>query len=757
MEYGLVVLWLATYLVLGALALPLAAAIFRRFRDAGAAFAIPIALVTIAVVGYLVGHLAFGIPALVVGLAVLSGLSLRFGDPDRIEWRSYAEVAVVFTLAFLFMISIRAASPAIAPLPIAAGEKFLDYGLLRTLLRSTALPPEDMWFAGESVQYYYGGQLLTALLTILTGTAPRFAYNLALSGFYASLVAAAYGLAGTIAVDHGAPRHLAAAISAFFVGLAANLYTAIQVAAWLLPSSVVAAFPGVTPDSELLTWTPSSFFYWDSSRIIDGTINEFPLFAWLNGDLHAHMITTPFTLLVAALCYSYWQTPDAETGRRRALLLLTAPVAGFLAIANTWDFPVAGGLVFLTIAFAPADPATLLPTQISTRFPERTGFGEELRRDGLSLLGAATVIVVGGLLVAPFWLSSASTRSIGLLPPRSDLGPLLIVHGGFLLLCIPYLASRTIGRLDDGDSSRAIELFVAVAVGAIGAWLAGFAAIALFGPILLVAWLLLRSRTDVGFETVLLLGGLGLALIVEFVYVVEPQQQGTGMERLNTVFKVYSQLWVLWSPAAGVIAARLVADRAPHSVRTLRSIGADQWRSIGTVIVAIAIVSTGLYAGLAIPTHLGSDPIGSDGATLDGEAYLDARYSEEAAAIAWIDDREGQPTIVTAAPGGYQWVPGDGEGASAPASLTGVPTVLGWFHEAQYRGSGPYEERLDDVTTIYEGERVHQSALLDRYDVEYVYVGPAERASYELSVDEHPRLTPAFEDGDVVVYEYEAT
>jgi len=154
-------------------------------------------------------------------------------------------------------------------------------------------------------------------------------------------------------------------------------------------------------------------------------------------------------------------------------------------------------------------------------------------------------------------------------------------------------------------------------------------------------------------------------------------------------------------------------------------------------------VSTGLYAGFAIPAHLGNEPIGSEGPTLDGEAYLDAAYPEEAAAIAWLDGRDGQPAIVTAAPGGYRWVPEDGEGASAPASLTGVPTVLGWMHEEQYRGTALYEERLDDVATIY-SETDRQAALLDRYGVEYVYVGPAERAAYEPTIEEHPRLTPAY-------------
>ncbi len=48
-----------------------------------------------------------------------------------------------------------------------------------------------MWFAGEPVKYYYGGHLVTTLFAWLTATPPRFAYNLALAGFYATLVTAA--------------------------------------------------------------------------------------------------------------------------------------------------------------------------------------------------------------------------------------------------------------------------------------------------------------------------------------------------------------------------------------------------------------------------------------------------------------------------------------------------------------------------------------------------------------------------------------
>jgi YYY domain-containing protein len=748
MEYGLVALWLVMYLAVGLAALPLSGALFSRFHDGGAAFAIPVGLATVAVVGYLVGHVAFGWPALLVALAVLVLASAALRDYADIDERAFAEAAAVFAVAFCFVVAIRSVSPAIAPLPLSTGEKFLDFGLLRTLLQAGTLPPEDMWFAGESVRYYYGGHMLAALLTLFTGTAPRFAYNLALAGFYASLVTGAYGLAGAIAANHDAPRRLAAGLGAFFVGVAGNLETTGRMLVWLLPDSAVVAATDIPADAEVLSWTPSDFSYWDSSRVIDGTINEFPLFAWLNGDLHAHMMSTPFLLLAAALCYSYWRTPETERTRRRLRLAAVVPIAGLLAIVNTWSFPTAGGLVLLTVAFAPSDPATLLPASVAARLPTRSGLAEEFRRDGLALAVAVVALLLAGLLVLPFWLGSASSRGVGLFPPRSGLGPLLLVHGGFLLVFAPYLAGRLSKPLEGIPTDRGVAVVGGTTLLAFGVWFAGFAALALFGLLLAVAWLLLRSRTDVGFETLLMLAGFGLVLIVEFAHVVEPQYQGSNLERLNTVFKTYMQVWVLWAPAAGVALARLL-----DPAEALSSVDSSAWRIAGVAVACVALLTTGLYAGFAVPSHFEGEPVGTDSPTLDGTAYTHTVFPEEAEAIEWLDAREGQPTIVTAAPGGYWWRPEEGDGASAPASLTGNPTVLGWFHEEQYRGEAAYEKRLGDVTTIYEGSTDEQTELLDHYGVEYVYVGPAERARYDVTIEEHPALEAAFQRGDVVVYE----
>ncbi|WP_254274014.1 DUF2298 domain-containing protein [Haloarcula marina] len=765
MEYGLVALWLALYLLLCYVGATVAAVLFPRFADRGVAFGIPVALTILWLVTYFVGRISLtaGVWGGLVVLVAAAAVAVRTVDP--VDGRAYAEVAGVFTLAFCFLVAIRALDPVIIPI---GGEKFLDFGLLQSLLRADSLPPEDMWFAGEPVAYYYGGHLVAAILTRLTGTAGQYAYNLALAGFYATLVTATYGLAGAIAADRGVPRRLAAALSAFFVGIASNFSTPARFLIWLLPDGParwVATNAGYELDG--LAAGPGQFSYWDASRVITDdaadfvtyepsaafVIDEFPLFAWLNGDMHAHMMSTGFLLLAAALCLSYFQTPAVEWRRRLALLFGALPaVAGLMAVTNTWSFPSVAGLAMLTVAVAPADPTTLLPNSVGERL-RFDGLGHEGLRIGIAVAVAVGIVAIGLLWSLPFWLGAASGREIAVLPDRTSLLELLAVHGVFLVPFGLYLYAQVGSAL--GTRRARIAGLATVGLVFLGATL-DVAAVGLLGPLLVGTWLLARSprleRTlpafptladggdgPMDFEAVLILAGAGLVLLVEFVFVKE------NIGRMNTVFKTYMQVWVLWAAAVGPVLAWLVARWRP-SAESRR-----QWTSVGTrALVALLVVSTSLYGAFALSNH--AEATGP--ATLNGTAYLNEDHPREAEAIRWLDRTvEGRPTIVTAAPAGYRWNPDDGEGASAPASLTGLPTVAGWFHEAQYRNDSVYQNRVADVEAIYTGASTRQRALLREYDVRYVYVGPAERARYgDVTIDHLSGVTPVKRSGGVVIY-----
>ncbi|MFW6435719.1 MAG: DUF2298 domain-containing protein, partial [Halovenus sp.] len=714
MEVGLVALWLGTYLALLVIGFVITSAFLPHLPDRGAGIAIPVALAILWLVTYVVGRVSI-VAGLWAGIAVLAILAVvaRFqgGDFNR---SIYVETAAIFTAAFLFMIAIRAVDPAIHP---GGGEKFLDFGLLKSLLRSQTLPPEDVWFAGEQVRYYYGGHLLASLLARLTDTSGRFAYNLAHAGFYAMLVTAAFGLARSVAADLEVPSRSAGLLAAFFVGIASNLLPAAQVVVLALPDAV-SEWVATTLGFELagLSTGLSAFNYWTASRVIPGTINEFPFFAWLNGDMHAHMTSTPFLLLGATLLYGYYRTPADRIRRRLSLLVAVGPIAALLAVVNTWSFPTMGGLTVLTVAFAPASPVSLIPASLGRRFQSKSWLRSELSRYTLAMGAGIGVLAIGGLVSLPFWLSAAGgQRGIEFLPERSGLGVLLVVHGAFLLGFVLYY--YRFGR-PVIDKTWVAAGGLAGVTGA--ALLTDAPAVALFGPLIVVGWVLARineyeSVPSPGYEAVLIVGGAGLALLVEFVFV----QEQAGPGRMNTVFKVYMQVWVLWATALGVVVIGLLADRRPRL-----ALNGPAWRRRFGVLLVLLVVGTSIYAGLAMADHLSASGgyAETEDPTLDGLAFVETFHPEEAPAIHWLDQHsEGQPNMVSK-PGTdiYRWV-------NAPSSLTGIPTVAGWIHEIGYRGTAAYWNRVEDVETIFSGSPERQRHLLAVYDVEYVYVGPLER------------------------------
>lgn len=735
MEFGLVGLWLVMFVGVGLLALPLAAYLFTDLEYA--AFAIPLGLMIIGVIGHLVGHLVYGWPAVIAGLAILGASSYLAYRETIVAWKTYAEAVVVFGLGFLLVVAIRAVDPAAGPLPVAIGEKFIDFGLLRTLDRASTLPPEDMWFAGKAVQYHYGGHLLTNLLAILTGTHSRFAYNLGLAGFYGLLVSTAYGLASSIARPYGISGRRAGGLAAFLVGVAGNLEPAARVVLWILPERLARWSLGVVGLSpEYAAWSPGEFWYFDASRVmpIDPTqperglaATEFPMFAWLNGDLHAHMMSQPFVLLCAAALLAYWRLPDGSARRLLLLVGVLPPLVGLIGFMNLWSFPTVGGLIVLALVVAPGHPARSIDVVADAGWLEDVDAESPFAWQNIliSLLATAGILILGILWTAPYWVgivAEGPSQSLEYWSPWSPLGSLVLVHGLFVLVFGSYLALRI------GPELHSPAITGLLAVGVFGMAVAvGAPAIGLFAPLFIGGLWLLYSEADAGFETVLILAGIGLVLLVEVVSI-----EG---ERFNVIFKYYVPVWLFWSVAAGVILSALV-DGSP-----VEEIGVSQAdvRRVGRGLVVVVVVLAGVYPAFAVPLHFSGDSVlaAPDSPTLDATAFLETEFPAEAPAIRWLDDREGQPVIVTAAPGGYRWIPQEGKGASAPASLTGLPTVLGWFHERQYRGEEAYGVRIREVEAIYMGEPANQRELLAKHDVQYIYVGPVERARYRaITIDE---------------------
>jgi uncharacterized membrane protein len=211
--------------------------------------------------------------------------------------------------------------------------------------------------------------------------------------------------------------------------------------------------------------------------------------------------------------------------------------------------------------------------------------------------------------------------------------------------------------------------------------------------------------------------------------------------RMNTVFKLYYQAWLLLA-VAGAYGLWHWWSRPPPA-RLLPRVSEGVWA------LALAVL---LAASLYYPPGAIMDKAGGfkDRATLDGLAYVQRRDDGEYRAIQWLRDQAPEGRIVEAVGDDYS------EYGRISAS-TGLPTILGWeFHEFQWRGTRElFAGRRDEVAEIYRTpDLARASELLDKYDVRYIFVGPRERASYRSAgLAKFEALPSPFRSGDVVIYE----
>jgi uncharacterized membrane protein len=144
------------------------------------------------------------------------------------------------------------------------------------------------------------------------------------------------------------------------------------------------------------------------------------------------------------------------------------------------------------------------------------------------------------------------------------------------------------------------------------------------------------------------------------------------------------------------------------------------WGALTVTIIAAALV----YTVAATFERTGGF---TNTRRMDGFVNVQTQYPDEYNAIRWLNDNvSGAPVILEAVGDGYT-------DYARISSRTGLPTVLGWpGHERTWRGSEkPFAGRQDDVARAYVSTSPGEAKeILDKYDVEYVYVGRLEKEKY---------------------------
>ena len=763
---GAAAAWFAAVWLAGLLVWPLVWLALRRLPDRGYAAARvlgPAAVVFPAWWLASAGVLRFDIPAVLVGASVVAALAGLVIWRRRVALRrSLATAAgpILLTealtlLAFAAMLALRARNPDLWH-PVFGGEKPMDFAHLNAVIRSPTFPPYDPWYAGSRLNYYYLGHVPTAALAKTLGVVPATAYNLAVASAFAAAVAAVFGAASGLWALLGRRWREAAAVGLAAVALvllAGNLHVGLQLAVFAQQAAgdtgiALLEVPGLLFNGGLA----QAFDFWAATRVIPRTVNEFPWFTFMYGDLHPHLMNFANTGLpligVAAI------VGVGEAARRRratgwgpwaAVLALQSFVLALHRVVNPWDYPTYAVITLAAFGYALWRSGRLAPRAMVAAM----------------LASGAGLTVVSQLLFQPF--HAAYVDFYGGLNPTPGTTPAaqwLLIFGLPAAVLASYAALRLIEQLRAAPS-RAARLAAGGAAAAVLAGLAGAGAdwstrALIVGLLTLGATAAWRARREPAAlaPLALLLAGVGLTAAPEFIVVRD------DIGRLNTIFKSYLQAWTLLGLGAALA--------LPYLARVLRPTRGARFmpaRLVWTACLALLAATALSYPLLATPhkLNLRIQPLP---ATLDGEAFMDGGrihdqgvpvdLSADRRAIDWLRANvTGAPVVAETPTTIYRW-------GGRVSVYTGLPAVMAWDWHAKQQHWGyvhEVEARFDDARELFATRDLHRArALLSTFNVGLVYVGELERSIYAAdSLAKFDRMEEfgvheVYRDGDTVIY-----
>ena len=710
------IIWWLILLLIGLITFPLVSRVCGRLLDKGYSISKILGLLLLTYFSWLFASLhilKFGYLNISIALLLLLALSFFLGrkrlNLKNLPLKSMLISEALFTVAFALLLVYLRYKPDIF---YAYSEDFMDFAFLQSILRSDYFPPADPWLAGASLPYYYGGQLITAILTMISKVPSSISYNLAVAMFFGLIASASYGIGYN--VTKGKLYGFVAVVFVCFAGFSSGVF---QLFAFVFHHDLLGH--SATAAHGFLDW----LLHFDSAGAIPHTCNLYPYYAFLEGYLHAHTMSIPFQLMYVMLMLSLLKTGDDDVKSSRSDLSLTVVILGislgFFIFINTWDYPIYAAFTLLAFIF----------------------FKLNLNKKGI--LG---VILVSFVLYVPYFVARdwGGAHGLGIVHARTDLADLVELFALFLFVVFSFFYVSFRGRLFKGETLIVVTV-LAIIIASVS-FLFNFQLLLILIPLILVPLYCIykaRERKETEFMLLLVLMGALIVLFCELFFIADALSH--PYERYNTVMKFYLPVWIF----LGIASAYGVFWVLKNTKGKFKGV----WVAVLLVLVLSCLIQP---VGLTVSWASGKlDYYNINRGTLDGVAYVKIIAPGEYEAIQWINGHiKGQPVILEAPGGAYQF-------SSYVSTMTGLPTVIGWMtHEVMWRGNWDKVAGRDiDVDNIYKSPDSDQSlVLLRKYNIEYIYVGKLEEERYEADslqkfASNPERYTPVYENQGVVIYQ----
>lgn len=387
-EILIIINWYLISLIPAIAVFPLSNILFKKFEDKGYAISRMLGILLISYISWILASfkvLAFTTLNLWI-ITILLTLFLIFISQKKHFKHNYKAIIIdemVYIIAFGIMITYRSLNPDIKDI-----EKFMDFSILNGILRGNFLPPTDTWFSGTHINYYYFGQYTIAVLAKMSKVPSYYVYNLAISNIYANT-----------------------ALISFFIAkkFVKNVYMA------LITPTLIIFCGNLDFFIKLFLQGKNHYFYAEARSLIPQTINEFPSYSFIIGDLHAHIVNIPSVLLFIAVTLSIFLYKQ----NRNIKLVLASLLLGIFFITNSWDY----------ILYLP-----FIMVILSIKYTKSKKY-EYL------ILEIVSIIILSLFFVIPYLTQfKPPVRGLGIVKANmGDIKAIIVMFGFFLLVVLPFL------------------------------------------------------------------------------------------------------------------------------------------------------------------------------------------------------------------------------------------------------------------------------------------------------------------------------
>ncbi len=701
-DFGRVLGWWGVLLVLGVINMPLTYLMFSRFTDFGWAFSKSIGLALTAWLMWVLASvkiLKFSqLSCIIVCLIVLilNGLLYFFGfykkqkkiDFTLENFNSMFCVELIFLSMFTFWCYLRGCKP-----DAYGTEKFMDFGFMKIMERSDYMPPQDLWLAGEDLNYYYVGQFIGTFLSKLSGISVDYGYNLMLMtiaglscALIFSLVRNCFAQLTFEKIKNVRPfAVIAGIVSVLAVVFAGNGHYIIYglLRPWLqkFTGAEVTAY-----------WFPNSTRYIGyEPDVPDKTIHEYPSYSFILGDLHAHVINIIFVLTVMGILFAWllYRRDLIKNNKGYSLvqevlsphILMVGFFIGLFHTTNFWDYPiyfvVAGAVIlFSNIALCNFDKYSI----------------------GMTAIQGVLVFALATICCLPFTLAfNQISTGIKLVTMRTPLYQLAVLWAIPMFTVVLYIVNMIYRNAKAGEYKKTANV----------------------NP---VAKFLGAMKSADLFMFILGLCAIGLTFMPEVIYVKDIYEG--DYSRANTMFKLTYQAYIMYGIVLGYAIVKMLIQ-GKNFVRRL------------CVLASVLFVLTLGYFGNASKAWFGDYMNSETYKSLDATNFMETECYADYEATNWLNENvEGTPVVLEANGDSYTFY-------NRVSVITGLPTVFGWrTHEWLWQSvDGEFPEvvnvREEAVKNFYTTTDINAAKeFIETYDVSYIYIGKCEYEKFpEMNTD----------------------